>query len=321
MKVTGSPASAPSTHTVSAVSTPPPDGRPDDAVRVSPLPTFPPPQNFTIVGPPGFAPAYTPLPARPPVEPPPGVRWGLPDAAVVLGLAVVALVLGVVYLLLRLPATFNVFELVFAVATYGTLLAVIVVISRRRGLRSLAADFGVAFRPIDLAIGLGVAVLGKIFVAISGLIAVAITGSIPRSGNVSFGHDPLWIVINGFLVASLLAPVVEELMFRGLLLRAVRYAVLRGLRRRPRPQPAPEGVRQRAVVISLLVSAVLFSAFHVHETFTDPPLLISLGLGFVGVGLLHGWVTIATGRLGAAIVSHVLFNGSATLLVLLTASR
>jgi len=101
----------------------------------------------------------------------------------------------------------------------------------------------------------------------------------------------------------------------------VRYAVLRGRRRTPRPQPAPEAVRRWAVAISLVVSAVLFSAFHVHETFTDPPLLIALGLGFVGVGLLHGWVTIATGRLGAAIVSHVLFNGSATLLVLLDATR
>lgn len=321
MKVTGSPGSAPSTHTVSAVSTTPPEGRPDDAVGVSPLPTFAPPANFVILPPPRFAPVYAPRPARPPVEPPPGVRWGLPDAAVVLGLAVVALALGVVYLLLRLPTTFHVFELVFAVATYGAILGVIVVISLRRGLRSLAADFGLAFRPIDLAIGLGIAVLGKIFVLVSAGIAFAITGSLPRSGNVSFGHDPLWIVINGFLVASLLAPFVEELMFRGVLLRAVRYAVLRGPRSRPRPQPAPAAVRRRAVAISLLVSAVLFSAFHVHETFTDPPLLIGLGLGFVGVGLLHGWVTIATGRLGAAIVSHVLFNGSATLLVLLTATR
>jgi membrane protease YdiL (CAAX protease family) len=249
------------------------------------------------------------------------VRWGLPDAGVVLGLFVVSLGLGLLYLVLRLPATFNVFQLVFAVAAYGALLAAVVVISRRRGLRSLAADFGLAFRPIDLAIGLGVAVLAKIFLVVSGLIAIAVTGSIPRSGNVSFGHDPLWIVINGFLVASLVAPFVEELVFRGLLLRAVRYAVLRGRRGAPRPQPAPEVVRRWAVAISLLVSAVLFSAFHVHETFTDPPLLIALGVGFVGVGLLHGWVTIATRRLGPAIVSHVLFNGSATLVVLLTASR
>jgi membrane protease YdiL (CAAX protease family) len=313
------------------VSTTPPDDRPIAPVPiapvpiapvpVAPVPTFAPPPNFAIVAPGGFAPAYVPRAGRPPVEPPPGVRWGLPDAAIVLGLAVVALALGVLYLFLRLPATFNVFELVFAVATYGAIFAAVVIISRRRGLRSLAADFGVAFRPVDLAIGLGIAILAKIFVGVSAAVAYAITGSVPRSGNVSFGHDPLWIVINGFLVASLLAPFVEEVMFRGVLLRAVRYAILRGPRSRPRPQPAPEAVRARAVAISLLVSAVLFSAFHVHETFTDPPLLIGLGLGFVGVGLLHGWVTIATGRLGAAIVSHVLFNGSATLLVLLDATH
>ena len=192
-------------------------------------------------------------------------------------------------------------------------------ISRRRGLRRLAADFGLAFRPVDLAIGLGIAVLGKIWLVISAIIAFAITGSHARSGNVDFGNDPLWITINGLLVGSLVAPIVEELVFRGLVLRAIRYAVLRGPRRSPRPQPAPEAVRRRAVAISLLVSALLFSAFHVHQTFTDPPLLIGLGLSIFGLGLLHGWVAIATGRLGSSIVSHVLFNGSAVLVMLLAA--
>lgn len=312
--MTGSP---PPTAYSEAVSDTPPEGGPDIEVRVSPVPTFAPPPNYAAVP---SAP-YAPRAARPPVEVPAGVRWGLPDAAIVLGVFVVALVLGVVYLLLRLPATFNVFELVFALVTYGAVFASVLVISRRRGLRSLAADFGLAFRPVDLAIGLGIAVLGKIFVVLSAGVAFAITGSLPHSSNVSFGHDPLWIVINGFLVGSLVAPFVEELVFRGLLLRAVRYAVLRGPRSGPRPQPAPVAVRRWAIAIALLVSAGLFSAFHVHETFTDPPLLIGLGLGFVGVGLLHGWVTIATGRLGPAIVSHVIFNGSAVLVVLLSATR
>jgi len=286
-------------------------------VRVSPVPTFPPPANYAVVPPASYA---SPV-ARPPVEVPAGVRWGLPDAAIVLSLFFVALGLGLLYLVLRLPATANVFQLVFALAAYGLWFGATVIVSRRRGLRNLAADFGLAFRPIDLAIGLGISVLAKIFLVLCAGLAFAITGTHPRSSNVSFGHDPLWIVINGLLVASLVAPFVEELVFRGLLLRAVRYAVLRGPRRRPRPQPAPEAIRRRAIAISLLVSAVLFSAFHIPETFTDPALLIALAVGFVGVGLLHGWVTIATGRVGSAIVSHVLFNGSATLLVLVTATH
>lgn len=285
------------------------------AFVVSPTPTFPPPASYLPVT---LSPA--PLgPVRPPVVPPPGVRWGLPDAAIVLGLIVAALGLGVLYLVLRLPASFNVYELVFAVVSYGALFAALVIISRRRGLRSLAADFGLAFRPIDLAIGLGVAVIGKIWLFISALIAFAITGTPARSGNVDFGTDPIWIAINGLVVGSLVAPIVEELVFRGLVLRAVRYAVLRGPRRSPRPQPAPQAVQRRAVAVSLLVSALLFSAFHVHETFADPTLLIALGLAIFGQGLLHGWVAIATRRLGASIVSHVLFNGSAVLMMLLAA--
>lgn len=268
-----------------------------------------------------YAPPYVPRPRRPPEQPPVGVRWGLPDAAVVLGLFAVVVLLGYGYLLLRLPAKQGPFELVFGVIAYGLLVAALVVISRRRGLKSLRADFGLWFRPVDLAIGLGIGILVRILSVIEGLIVVAIAGKGPTRGNVDFGTDPLWIILNGFVIAALVAPVVEELVFRGLVLRAVRWAVLRGRRSSPRAQPASAPLRNGAAVLAVAVSALLFAAAHLYESIGDPILLIVLGLFTVTAGVLHGLITIATGRLGPAIVAHVVVNGSSALLVLLLPHR
>jgi uncharacterized protein len=282
------------------VSTPPPDD---------------PPPAFAV--PPPAPPPYQPAPRRPPEQPPAGVRWGLPDAAIVTALIPVTIGLGVVYLLLRLPASQGPFTLISSGLSYAVLFAALVFVSRTRGLRSLRADFGLMFRPVDLAIGFGIAVLVRVLTLIEGFVVVGIAGKGPTRGNVSFGHDPLWIIINGLLIGALVAPIVEELLFRGLVLRAVRWAILRGPRRSPRPQPAEPAIRNRAAVIAVIVSAVIFSVLHLDEAIGDPVLLVTLGLFTLTAGLLHGIITVATGRLGPAIVAHVVFNASSVLLALL----
>jgi len=277
-------------------------------------PPYAPPQ---YAPPPYLPPPYVPAPRRPPEQPPAGVRWGLPDAAVVLALFVVTVLLGIGYLLLHLPARREPFELTFGLLAYGILFAALVVISRRRGLKSLAADFGLRFRPVDLAIGLGIGILVRILTLIEALAVVAIAGKAPTRSNVDLGTDPLWIILNGIVVAALIAPVVEELIFRGLVLRAVRWAILRGRRRSPRPQPATPTVRGWAAVLAVAVSSLLFAAAHLYEAIGDPILLITLALFTLTAGVFHGVITIATGRLGPAIVAHVVLNGSSVLLVLL----
>lgn len=261
--------------------------------------------------PPGWAVVAPPPPPRPralPDAPPPGIRWGLPDAAIVIGIFLVTIGLSFLYLVLHLPAAQGPFTLVDALASYLLVAVAVIVISRRRGLGRLARDFGLAFRPIDLAIGLGIAALAKVVQVVVALFVIAGTGHAPTRSNVSFGHDPTWIIINGFLVGSIVAPVVEELVFRGLLLRAIRNAFLRGRRRAPHPQPAAAKVRSRATALAIVLSAAIFSAGHLYETVGDLSLFLSIAFSLFAVGVLHAWVTVATGRLGAAIVSHVLFN-------------
>lgn len=272
---------------------------------------------MTALAPP--PPSGRPLPGAAPrqsrwdVVPPIGVRWGLPDAAAVLALFPVALGLGFGYLLLFPVTTAEPFTFLHTLLSYLLIGGGIVLVSMRRGQRSLRADFGLAFRWIDLPIGISLAVLGKLAAVFYGLIATVVTGELPKSPNVTFDHNLVGILLTGVLVGTLLGPLIEELLFRGLILRATRYAVLRGSRR-ARPQPATRAIQVRAVVVAVLANSALFAAVHLWQAPNDPALFIALALSTLTIGILHSVVAIVTGRLGAAIVSHVVFNGSSVLL-------
>ena len=101
--------------------------------------------------------------------------------------------------------------------------------------------------------------------------------------------DTALIVKLAVVVAAVLAaPVVEELIYRGVLLRAV-------------------GSRSR--VAGIAVTAAVFSAVHI-VTLTEPFLataaLVLPPLFFLGVVL--AWLTLRSGRLGPAIFTHTGFN-------------
>ncbi|MEE9298275.1 MAG: CPBP family intramembrane glutamic endopeptidase [Acidimicrobiia bacterium] len=91
----------------------------------------------------------------------------------------------------------------------------------------------------------------------------------------------------------ILAPVSEELVFRGILLGALR--------------------RTRGDRTAVIVSAVTFSLLHL----LDPNALLAAPFLFV-VGIVAGRQVIATGRLGRAVAIHAGFN-LITVLALLTA--
>ncbi len=91
----------------------------------------------------------------------------------------------------------------------------------------------------------------------------------------------------------ILAPVSEEIVFRGILLGALR--------------------RTRGDRTAVVVSAVTFSLLHL----LDPNALLAAPFLFV-VGIVAGRQVIATGRLGRAVAIHAGFN-LITVLALLTA--
>lgn len=98
------------------------------------------------------------------------------------------------------------------------------------------------------------------------------------------------------LAAVLLAPVAEELLFRGLLYRALR--------------------RRRGVAVAAVVSAAVFAVVHLDVAVTQPLALV--GLALVGVVLALAYER--TGGLLVPVAAHAGYNGAA-LAVAIVAQR
>jgi membrane protease YdiL (CAAX protease family) len=91
--------------------------------------------------------------------------------------------------------------------------------------------------------------------------------------------SPFDLVLLGLIVV-VGAPVVEELFFRGLVLRSLE--------------------RRWGSKVAIAVSSVVFAGVH-FQVVQFPALLM--------FGLVAGWLTVRSGRLGPAIFAHVGFNG------------
>lgn len=162
------------------------------------------------------------------------------------------------------------------------LLGAVVVTSRRGATGSVVRDFGLRFRPIDLPVGVGVGVVAQLLVV--PLIyfpfrSVIDKGDLERPARelADRAHGPGFLVFA--IVIAVGAPVVEELFYRGLLLRSLQRYLADG--------PA------------VIVSGLIFGASHFE-------LLQLPALAFVGVVL--AFLVVRTGRLGPAIWCHVAFN-------------
>jgi membrane protease YdiL (CAAX protease family) len=118
------------------------------------------------------------------------------------------------------------------------------------------------------------------------------------------------MLITTAVAVTVIAPLVEELFFRGLLLRST----LESLNRRAyRPRLSNPTTR---IHLAVLTSAGLFALIHLSEAdnaFSATVLFLSL---FV-VGWVNARLTLWSNRLGPAIVSHAVFNGTALILLLI----
>ena len=103
---------------------------------------------------------------------------------------------------------------------------------------------------------------------------------------------PLIAVIALALSAAVAAPVVEELTYRGVLLRSLR--------------------RRMGVRATILVSSITFAALHIFSVdLGDPQWLLQFGLLIPQLFLVAvplAWLTLKHDRLGPAIFTHAGFN-------------
>jgi membrane protease YdiL (CAAX protease family) len=144
--------------------------------------------------------------------------------------------------------------------------------------------------------------LGIVFACRTAVVAVAGIVSdgraLEESSNLPVGSPTVLRIVVLTLAAVVLAPITEELMFRGLLLRSF--------------------LRRMGFWPAALLSSALFALFHVHQVDT---LLgaVTLGLSVGALGLGNCFLVRITGRLAPAMMLHATFNALALLVAFATA--
>ena len=226
----------------------------------------------------------------------PHIGWGVPDAAVAFLLSLFAASLAETPFLShgRLPQHAEVPAALAGLAVQTATALVYLSFAARRGRGSLRADFGLRVSPRDglwFLLGLGLAAAAGVL-----LTPIVDAGHLGQSSQdvvrvFQRAHGAQTVL---FVVAVLvIAPVGEELLFRGALLRA--------LMRRTNPATA--------VAVSGLVFALVHVALDPGAGFAVPALFL--------LGLLSGHRALRTGNLSQSILLHAGFNLLAVLQILL----
>ena len=220
----------------------------------------------------------------------PGRTWGLREA--VLGvLAVPAAFVVAIVLLSLVPGMPGALATVLATVA---LAAAVLAVARRPARQSGGAERALGF---DLPAWADVPRILTwsfvLFVVQAGAVAVLVAGVPTLEGaeadNSSFlREEPLWALLLFVVLACAVAPLLEELLFRGI--------VLRGLMLRIGFWPAA------------VISSVCFGLFHAQSLGGDAVLLV-VATGVFGLGLCL--LTRLTGRLGPSIGVHAVRNAIA----------
>jgi membrane protease YdiL (CAAX protease family) len=229
------------------------------------------------------------------------IAWGLPDAA----LCWMAGYLGAILASFPLYAghgtgdidTRLVFGIILPAQQLSIVLAVVYV-SRLKGQRSLARDFGFRIRLVDAK----ALVVGATLEVLLTLALVPILHLDPKVKNQALlrdldKHRDAGTIVLFVVGAVIFAPLVEELLFRGVLLR--------GLLRKMEPATA------------VLVSAVIFALVHYIGDPNTLPFLPALA----GLGAVLALVALRTGDLSMSIFIHAGFNLTTTILFLASGAK
>jgi membrane protease YdiL (CAAX protease family) len=238
--------------------------------------------------------------SSPRTTPPAGAaaaHWGLPDVVGVwLGGIVAGFVFASVGLGISGDRTDNLGALTLGLSfagQYGGWLAAAIYVSRRKGSGSLLTDYGLVVRPRDIwAVPAGIGVL---FLSLP--LILPLQALLPDHGNTkqsivndletSHGAKLALLV----LAAGVLAPFFEELLFRGLLLRALR--------------------RRMDTAAAITVSALAFALVH---PLLDPTLAtLTIVPALFLLGALSAILAVRSGELSQSVWLHVGFNLLTTL--------
>jgi uncharacterized protein len=228
-------------------------------------------------------------------------RWGLGDAvAGLVGGYALATLLGVLWFSVTGDSTVGWgLTVVTTLGLWLGMAGVPVLASRAKGTGDLGRDFGWRIDlKADVWTGLGLALLAQgIVLALS--IAVQVFAP---DVEVSQSSQDMAAGTHGARLAVLVvifavgAPLVEELFFRGLLLRAL--------------------WRRFGSGAAVALSGLVFGFVHLEAG--DPVGAIVVVGGLTVFGWVLAWITVKKGRIGPALVAHMAFNAVGVVSLLLT---
>jgi membrane protease YdiL (CAAX protease family) len=167
---------------------------------------------------------------------------------------------------------------------WAAVLVALVAVSRRYGSGRFRRDYGIQLWPVDVPVGLLVGVVTQlVFVRLlyRALSVVIDTSSLEKPARQLTDKASGWGIVLLVVVVAIGAPVVEEMFYRGLVLRSFQARI--------------------NDVIALILSAFLFAAAH-FELLQLPGLFL--------FGLVAGFLAKRARRLGPAIFAHIGFNAA-----------
>jgi membrane protease YdiL (CAAX protease family) len=223
------------------------------------------------------------------------VGWGIGDFVWIYFVGIVASVVGAAVGFAITGDTANhvgaVTTALETLAQFGTWFGCVGLVARRKG-RSARLDFGLTLQTRDWwapFAGIGLFLIGTVIIAPLVHMANANQQVVQDLDKASGAKLAVFAV-----VAALIAPICEELLFRGLLLRALRRRM------------SPEG--------AVVVQALAFALAHpmLSPTLGDFAVVPALFM----LGAVSGIVAVRRGDLSASIMMHIGFNLVTTLLAL-----
>jgi len=174
------------------------------------------------------------------------------------------------------------------------------IVSKWKGL-GMRRDWGFFFDwPRDIGYGFAVAVAclvgsGIMTTVVSFLVDLGDDENASNTQILSDNEDSPWLLAIILLIV-IGAPLTEELLFRGLILRALE--------------------KNLGIIVAVIGSTLLFMLPHAQAGATLNETLVLFG-GIGTVGLVLALFTVKFGRLGPAIIGHFLFNAFGTTVTLL----
>lgn len=181
---------------------------------------------------------------------------------------------------------------VSAISLWGPFVVALSIASRRVGSGNFVKDYFVSFRPIDL-LGIPIGVLSQVFLV--GLVTWPFHLLFPekfdpknvekRARDLFDNANGIWLVVL-VIVVVFGAPIVEELVYRGLIQGHLRESINK--------------------IAALLLTAVWFAGIHLQ--IVEFP-------GLLAFALVLGTCFHFTNRLGMSVVSHIAFNATGLILV------